>query len=214
VSKRQQDSRARRSGDAAAAATSTAAVAAGTAAARAAEAVQRAGSALEHRGTASAPAVGSAVGQAVDAAVEGAGTARTVAERIGGAALGAAGGLVSTVHGIVEEPTVRGGAALDALRGVPVGPPAARRRWPWAVGAALTGAAAGAVVAALIRRLSTTDAPGAQEPHELRAVVDVAGDPATPAAAAGPGTTASTGLTPAKAPGTAAPGGVVPPTPA
>jgi hypothetical protein len=213
VSKRHQDSRARRSGDAAAAATSTAAVAAETAAARAAEAVQRAGSALEHRGTASAPAVGSAVGQAVDAAVEGAGTARTVAERIGGAALGAAGGLVSTVHGIVEEPTVRGGAALDALRGVPVGPPAARRRWPWAVGAALTGAAAGAVVAALVRRLSTTDAPGAQEPHELRAVVDVAGDPATPAAA-GPGTTASTGLTPAPPPGAAAPGGAVPPTPA
>lgn len=187
MSKRQQQRPARRAEDAAQAATTAAAQAAAVAAARTAQAVQRAGTALEHHGRQSAPAVGTAVGNAVDAAVDTADSARTVAGRIGTAAAGVASELVQTVSGLVEEPGVRGAAALDALRGVPVGPPAGRRRWPWALGAALAGAGAGAAVAVLVRRLGGTDAPGAQEPHELRAVVDVADGPSVaPARPAGP----------------------------
>ena len=73
---------------------------------------------------------------------------------------------------MLEETVVRGTAALDALAGRPVRPPAAARRWPWAVLAAVTGAAAGAAVVLLLRRIEGEDAPGAQEPHELQAVVD------------------------------------------
>ncbi|MCW2713354.1 MAG: hypothetical protein JWN88_401 [Frankiales bacterium] len=53
------------------------------------------------------------------------------------------------------------------------------RRWPWALGAAVVGAAAGGAVAAVIRRVAGADAPDAQEPSELQAVVDrppVSGD--------------------------------------
>jgi hypothetical protein len=174
VSKRQHDRRARRAEDAAQAATAAAALAAGSAASRTAGVVQRAGSALEQHGRTRAPAVGTAVGSAVGAALETAGTAREVAGRFGSAAAGVAGELVGTVQGLVEEPGVRGAAALDALRGVPVGPPAARRRWPWALAAAAAGASAGISVAVAVRRLAGSDAPDAQEPHELRAVVDVA----------------------------------------
>ena len=68
----------------------------------------------------------------------------------------------------------RGGAAWGALRGEVVAPRGAARRWPWAVGAAVAGALAGAVVAKLMAKVAPADAPGAQEPHELRAVVDTA----------------------------------------
>ena len=67
---------------------------------------------------------------------------------------------------------VRGGAAWDALRGERVGPPVAVPRWPVAVVAALAGAAAAAGVVLLLQRLRTQDAPDAQEPEELQAVVD------------------------------------------
>ena len=67
---------------------------------------------------------------------------------------------------------VRGGAARAALRGSRVGPPTAVRRWPWALAAAILGAAAGSGVAVLVRRLEGQDAPGAQDPSELEAVVD------------------------------------------
>ena len=72
---------------------------------------------------------------------------------------------------LVGEALERSGAAWSALRGeqAPVAPV---RRWTWAVGAALAGAAAGAVAAAVVRKVAPADAPGAQEPHELRAVVD------------------------------------------
>ena len=72
----------------------------------------------------------------------------------------------------LDEARIRGGAAWDALRGERVGPPVAVRRWPVALTAALLGAAAGAAVAYLLRRLSPADAPDAQEPEELVAVVD------------------------------------------
>ncbi len=65
--------------------------------------------------------------------------------------------------------------------------PRRSRRWPWAVAAAVAGAAAGAAVALLLQRLAGQDAPGAQEPEQLRAVVDPA--PVDPADPAGPATT-------------------------
>lgn len=195
MSKRQHDRRARRAEDVTQAATAQAAMAAGSAAHRTAGLVSRAGSAMEQHGRASAPAVGSAVGSAVGTALVGAETARAEAGRFGNAAAtavrGLAGELVGTVQGLAEEPGVRGAAALDALRGVPIGPPAGRRRWPWAVAAAVAGASAGVAVAVVLRRWGGTDAPGAQEPHELRAVVDGAGATVSPAQPATPPTPAS-----------------------
>lgn len=86
---------------------------------------------------------------------------------------------------VVDASLVRGGAALDALRGGPVGPPVAVRRWPWAVAAAVVGAAAGAGVAYLVGRVVGRvvgrDAPDAQEPEDVQAVVDRAPDAPSPA---------------------------------
>lgn len=195
MSKRQHDRRARRAEDATQAATANVAVAAGSAATRAAGLFARAGSALEEHGRASAPAVGAAVGTAVGTALVGAETARAEAGRFGNAASTAVRGfaaeLVDTVQGLAEEPGVRGAAAFDALRGAPIGPPAGRRRWPWAMAAAVLGASAGVAVAVVLRRWGGTDAPDAQEPHELRAVVDVADASGSPARAATPPTPAS-----------------------
>lgn len=73
----------------------------------------------------------------------------------------------------LEAGVARGDAALTALRGDRVGPPLAVRRWPWALGAAVLGAAAGAGVALLVGRLLVgRDAPDAQDPADLEAVVD------------------------------------------
>ena len=85
---------------------------------------------------------------------------------------------------VLGEVLERGGAAWGALRGDAVGRTIAVRRWPWALGAAVAGALAGAVVAKLLAKVTPTDAPGAQEPHELRAVVDSPADRTTPVAAA------------------------------
>jgi len=68
------------------------------------------------------------------------------------------------LEGVVEDGRDRAAALLA------VQPPA--RRWPWAVGAAVLGAAAGAAVALAVRRLVGQDAPDAQDPEQLRAVVD------------------------------------------
>jgi hypothetical protein len=77
------------------------------------------------------------------------------------------------VRRALETGAVRGDAALTALRGGRVGPPVAVPRWPWAVGAAVLGAAAGAGVALLVGRLLVgRDAPDAQDPADLEAVVD------------------------------------------
>ena len=81
--------------------------------------------------------------------------------------------VVERVGEALDTSLTRGGAALLALRGGPVGPPLARRRWPLAVGAALAGAAAGAAVAVIISRVVPGDAPGAQEPEDVEAVVDL-----------------------------------------
>jgi hypothetical protein len=51
------------------------------------------------------------------------------------------------------------------------------RRWPWAVLAAVLGAAAGSAAAVVVRSLEGTDAPDALEPDELQAVVDRPGGP-------------------------------------
>ncbi|MBW3638920.1 MAG: hypothetical protein KY451_03585 [Actinobacteria bacterium] len=77
-----------------------------------------------------------------------------------------------SLHEAVETTRVRGEAARDALRGSRVGPPMAVRRWPWALAAAVLGALAGSGVAVLVRRLEGQDAPDAQDPSELEAVVD------------------------------------------
>lgn len=74
---------------------------------------------------------------------------------------------------LLDDTLARTTGAYDALRGGPVGPPLAVRRWPWAALAAVVGAAAGAAVVVLVRRLAGQDAPGAQEPEELEAVIDL-----------------------------------------
>lgn len=78
---------------------------------------------------------------------------------------------VETVTGVLEDAGARGSAAWAALLQEDVAPPAARR-WPWAVGAALAGAASGAAMAYLSGRLRTEDAPNALEPDQVQAVVD------------------------------------------
>ncbi len=72
----------------------------------------------------------------------------------------------------LEEAAVRGEAAWDALRGERVGPPVGVSRWPWALAAAAVGAAAGVAVAIAVRRLSHPDAPDAQDPEDVQAVID------------------------------------------
>lgn len=160
-------SRARTAGAATGSAVSLGGGAAGSAAQRAGSALQRAGAVLEERSVTAAPVVAAGISAGLDRAAEALGTA---ADRVGETVGSVSGG---SLAGLLEEPAVRGGAALDALRGVPVGPPAAVRRWPWAVGAAALGALAGMGVALLVRRVQGEDAPDAQEPHELRAVVDL-----------------------------------------
>jgi hypothetical protein len=46
------------------------------------------------------------------------------------------------------------------------------RRWPWALLAAVLGAAAGSAAALVVRSVEGEDAPDALEPDELQAVVD------------------------------------------
>lgn len=150
----------------------------GQAARRTASAVDRAGAVLEERSGSVAPALGTAVGSAVAAGGD-------ALEDVVGGTVQVAGAVRETVSGLLEEPGVRLGAALDALRGQRVGPPLAVRRWPWALGAALLGAAAGGAAAWLLQRLQGTDAPGAQEPDELEAVVDLR-DPVPGAVPPGP----------------------------
>lgn len=61
----------------------------------------------------------------------------------------------------------------DAVRSLtPVRYARQPRRWPWALGAAVLGAGAGAAAVLALRRLIGEDAPDAQEPGDLRAVVD------------------------------------------
>lgn len=87
-----------------------------------------------------------------------------------------AGQAADAAGAVLETTLVRGAAAVDSLRGGPVGPPIAVRRWPWAVAAAIAGAAAGAAVAQLVGRLLGQDAPDAQEPEDVQAVVDRPGE--------------------------------------
>lgn len=87
-------------------------------------------------------------------------------ERLRGSSTGGLAGHWSEVlEGVVEDGRERRGAAL-------VPPARGRRRWPWSLGAAVAGAAAGAAVVLAVRRVLGQDAPDAQEPEQLRAVVD------------------------------------------
>ena len=83
-----------------------------------------------------------------------------------------AGQAADVVGDVVDLSVLRSGAALDALRGGPVRPPVGVRRLPWALAAAVVGAAAGAATALLVRRVIGQDAPDAQAPEDLEAVVD------------------------------------------
>ena len=78
---------------------------------------------------------------------------------------------VETVTGVLEDAGSRGSAAWAALR-APGAELVPARRWPWALGAAVAGAAAGAVVALAIGRVRTSDGADALEPEDVRAVVD------------------------------------------
>jgi len=75
----------------------------------------------------------------------------------------------AALEGVVEDGRERVATALPVALGGRV----TRRRWPWAVGAAVAGAVAGTAAALAVRRLIGEDAPGAQEPEHLRAVVDL-----------------------------------------
>jgi len=99
------------------------------------------------------------------------GSTRLAAGGAGGAladARAAASQLTEVLEGVVEDARGRGVEVVDALAGRR---PA--RRWPWAIGAAVAGAAAGAGVALAVRGVLGHDAPGAQDPSELVAVVDL-----------------------------------------
>ncbi len=71
---------------------------------------------------------------------------------------------VDALEGVVEDARDRAGGELVSS--------SAGRRWPWSVGAAVAGAAAGAALVLLVRRVVGQDAPDAQEPEQLQAVVD------------------------------------------
>jgi hypothetical protein len=144
--------------------------------------------------------VGAVVGTALDevgqratqAAALLAETYGTVRERVVAAEPGVrARQWADTVESVVEQGRERAVATLPSKA------PARRSRlpWPatagrstapvgrslsWSVGAAVGGAAGGVAVALLLRRLLGSDAPGAQEPEQLRAVVDTGQDVARP----------------------------------
>jgi hypothetical protein len=108
-----------------------------------------------------------------------------VARAVGGTVSAVGGTVGDAVGDVLETGLVRGAAAWDAVAGHRVGPPVAVRRWPWAVLAAVLGAAAGAAAALLIGRLLGSDAPDAQEPEDVEAVVDRPLDPPSGQPAAG-----------------------------
>lgn len=132
------------------------------ASAAAASAGLAAGAALEALGS----ATGVAAERAVDVGREVVGAVRSGAELLPTPAV---------LEGVLEDAFDRGAEAWDALRGRP----RRSRRWPWAAGSAAAGAAVAVAVAVLVRRLGTHDAPGAQEPDEVRAVVDTTPAPAS-----------------------------------
>jgi hypothetical protein len=78
---------------------------------------------------------------------------------------------VETLSGVLEDAGHRSGAAWAALRGERE-ELALVRRWPWAVSAAMAGAAAGVAAAYVVGRLRTQDVPGALDPEQMVAVVD------------------------------------------
>ncbi len=110
-----------------------------------------------------------------------AGTARVVAEERGrqaadalSAAYGAARERADNLpvpellEGVLEDVRERG---LDVWEAVG-GRPRRRKRYPWARGGAVAGALVGIAAAVAVRKLLRGDAPGAQEPEQVRAVVD------------------------------------------
>ena len=133
-------------------------------------------------GTAVGSAVGTAVGEAVHRANEAAtvlaGGYGVVRERVAATDAPALVKQVGEVlEGVVEDSRDRAMSVLGRQ-------PPTRSRWRWAATAAVAGAAAGAAVAFAVKRLVGQDAPGAQEPDQLQAVVDttILPGPADPAA--------------------------------
>ena len=119
-------------------------------------------------------------------------TAREVGEERGRAAADALGTAYGTVReradalpvstvleGVLEDARDRGVEVWHRLSGQPEPKPS---RWPWVAGALVGAAVAGAAVV-VVRRLLGDDAPGAQEPEQLQAVVDL--PPATLSVAPG-----------------------------
>jgi len=136
-----------------------------------ASAAELAGRAREGAGPALATA-GELAGRARESAGPALATAAEAASRARESARPALASAVERAGPAFDDARVRSTAAWDALRGERVGPPAAVRRWPWAVGAAVAGAVLAGLVAALLRRVNPPDPLGAQEAHEVEAVVD------------------------------------------
>ena len=146
---------------------------------RTARAAQRGSELGAQLGEALGAAAGSAANHAVDLGrtaasltAHGAAAARSSAARFAQGGLpevrAAANSMGEVLEGVVEDVRERSGEVVDALSGRRRLP----RRWPWMVGAAAAGAAVGAGAAMLVRRVVGEDAPGAQEPEQLVAVVD------------------------------------------
>lgn len=82
------------------------------------------------------------------------------------------------LEGVLEDARERGYDVWEAVGG---SRPKRRSRYPWAPRAAVVGGILGVVAAVAVRALRKGDAPGAQEPEQVRAVVDPAPS-ATPTA--------------------------------
>ena len=138
------------------------------AAVRASQHAQAAATAAGLAAGAAAEALGVAVG-AVSVAAAGGGREVARAVRSGADLVPAP----EALEGVLEDAYERGAQAWDVLRGR-----RAPRRWPRTAGGAAVGAMVAVVLTVLVRRLATRDAPGAQDPEQVLAVVDLA--PAVP----------------------------------
>jgi hypothetical protein len=113
------------------------------------------------------------------------------------------------LEGVLEDARDRGYDVWEAVGG---SRPKRASRYPWARGGAVAGALLGITAAMAVRRLLRGDAPGAQDPDQVQAVVDPA--PFAPVPPPVPPTVPTASPTAAAAPVSSAPATTVLETPA